>query len=143
MSDQLKITSVIYQRLWNLGNYENEKIGASAQVAEGQEPTEVLNDLKVWVGKTGREYEDISEKVDQLRRRKRELGWSISGLKRECEIYLNRLKEISALLEQHGVKVDIDFSRYEEELKDPSPEEEPPDNEEDDEDYDEYEDDEE
>lgn len=43
------ITSVSYSRLVNLGDYQNEKLGASARVEEGDDPSVVLENLRYWV----------------------------------------------------------------------------------------------
>jgi hypothetical protein len=45
----MKIVTVEYKRLRNLGNYENETVGASAQVEDGETPEEALEKLKVFV----------------------------------------------------------------------------------------------
>jgi hypothetical protein len=46
---KLSITSVNYSRLVNLGDYENEKLGASAVVPEGYDPEKIVALLKTWV----------------------------------------------------------------------------------------------
>lgn len=45
----MQITSVHYSRLTNLGNYENEKTAAWAQVEDGEAPEAALATLKAWV----------------------------------------------------------------------------------------------
>lgn len=42
------ITVIRYERLWNLGNYENEKFCVEAQVQAGEDPAQVLRDLKAF-----------------------------------------------------------------------------------------------
>jgi len=43
------ITSITYARLWNLGNYENERFEVTAQVAAGDDPAAVLRECKAFV----------------------------------------------------------------------------------------------
>ncbi len=45
----MQITSVHYSHLVNLGNYENQKFAAWAQVEEGETPETALATLKSWV----------------------------------------------------------------------------------------------
>jgi hypothetical protein len=45
MIDKIKITEVTFRRKFNLGNYETEDIEFIATVAEGQNPSEVLQAL--------------------------------------------------------------------------------------------------
>lgn len=42
------VTSITYRRKFNLGNYETEDYEITAQVDEGESPTEVLQKLKDW-----------------------------------------------------------------------------------------------
>lgn len=43
------ITQITYARLWNLGNYENERFEATATVGEGEDPAVVLREVKAFV----------------------------------------------------------------------------------------------
>jgi hypothetical protein len=45
----MTIVKIEYERIKNLGNYENAKIKAIANVDEGEDPSEVLDDLRQWV----------------------------------------------------------------------------------------------
>lgn len=42
------ITAIRYERLWNLGNYENEKFCVEAQVQPDEDPAQVLRDLRAF-----------------------------------------------------------------------------------------------
>ncbi len=46
---ELKITEVSYSYTQNLGHYQGQKVGASAQVDPEQNPEEVLLKLQNWV----------------------------------------------------------------------------------------------
>lgn len=43
----MSITKVEYQRVFNLGNYENERLSFEATVEEGENPGQVLDQLRV------------------------------------------------------------------------------------------------
>jgi hypothetical protein len=45
----LNITTVRYERVRNLGNYESKRLTADVTVSDGQDPTEVAQALIAWV----------------------------------------------------------------------------------------------
>lgn len=45
----MKITLVHYERLFNTGNYQNQKIGVEALLEEGDDPAGVLTQLRAFV----------------------------------------------------------------------------------------------
>ena len=45
----MKITQVYYERIHNLGNYENQKVGCTATVDATEDPKKVFQDLKGFV----------------------------------------------------------------------------------------------
>lgn len=45
----MKLTTVKYEKTFNLGNYETERIAAEAIVEDGEDPEYVLNELKIFV----------------------------------------------------------------------------------------------
>jgi len=100
----LAITSVQYSRLFGLGNYENEKVGASCQVQEDEDPKLVLNALKAWINQQGRDLQrlgDVQESIAELGSMKADLELQLTGLH-------ERFERVTAFLEKHG----IDTSRY-------------------------------
>lgn len=42
------VTRITYRRKFNLGNYESEDYEITAQIDEGESPTEILQKLKDW-----------------------------------------------------------------------------------------------
>jgi hypothetical protein len=65
-----EITAVHYQRLVSLGNYENERVGAWAQVKEGQSPEAALSGLRTWVQAQVSQYEEkqaLEADINRLR----------------------------------------------------------------------------
>ncbi|KJH72941.1 hypothetical protein UH38_05255 [Aliterella atlantica CENA595] len=45
----MKITSISYQAVRNLGNYESERLEATAEVALGDDPIETVRSLRLFV----------------------------------------------------------------------------------------------
>lgn len=45
----MKITSISYQAVKNLGNYESERLEASANVEDGSDPVEEVKNLRRFV----------------------------------------------------------------------------------------------
>ncbi len=48
----MKITTISYQAVKNLGNYESERLEATAQLEEGENPDDVALKLRRWVNLT-------------------------------------------------------------------------------------------
>lgn len=48
----MKITAITYQAVKNLGNYESERLEASADVEAGEDPQDVALQLRRWVNLT-------------------------------------------------------------------------------------------
>ena len=107
----MKATSVNYSRLFNLGDYENEKVGISAVVEEGQDPEQVLAECKAWVKSQGKDYRDLDMKVDKLRSRKGDLEYNIYRLEEQTRKMLEKVEEINSILLVHGIQPDEDLQR--------------------------------
>lgn len=45
----MKIRAIEYQRVHNLGHYESERLTASADVDDREDPAQVFEQLKQWV----------------------------------------------------------------------------------------------
>ena len=66
----ITITSIHYSKLQNLGNYENEKLGATAIVPEGSDPLAIHAELKDWVDTQlgqAQETRDLEETLSDLK----------------------------------------------------------------------------
>ena len=48
---KLKINTITYQRVKNLGNYETERLEVSISIDENEDPDFALKKLKFWVDK--------------------------------------------------------------------------------------------
>ena len=63
----MKATKVIYEKTFNLGNYQNEVIGIEIELAEGEKASEAFDRAKTFVEARharGVEYEKAREIVD-------------------------------------------------------------------------------
>lgn len=73
----MKITKVVYHALFNLGDYENEKIELSAQLEEGETPEEVVPKLRERVtalaqpkqGEMWNQRYELEQEIKQLEKR--------------------------------------------------------------------------
>jgi hypothetical protein len=84
----MNITQVHYQKLVNLGDYQNERYGAWANVAEGETPDEALEALKVWVGTqvVDRDQQDnLQRTVYRLEETRQNLERDITQMKARYE----------------------------------------------------------
>ncbi len=99
-----KIIQVHYGKLWSLPNFSNERIGLTAQVEEGQEPDQVLAQLKGRVEEmrkiaaaeeATKFYQDALTKYNEKRQ-----------LMEEAQVWLN----------EHSEKIDADISKLIEKL---------------------------
>lgn len=97
----MNITTVGYTRLKNLGNFENQKVHASSAVEEGQDPVQVLNDVKEWV------HEQLGQEIDvrHLQEKKYVLQSNVNRLEQSLKRLQQQWEAAVELLEGHGVKV--------------------------------------
>jgi hypothetical protein len=63
----MKVAMVKYERLVNLGNYENEKIGCEVEVSEGESPQAALDAARRFVRRNVDDPER-SHRLDQAQR---------------------------------------------------------------------------
>jgi hypothetical protein len=95
----LTITSVGYSRLVNLGNYENEKVTASARVEDGTDPDAVLASLKDWVMTRVADAERRERERDQAG----QLQWDIRGLELQLAQAKQKWEAAERFLAAHGI----------------------------------------
>lgn len=55
----MEITTVSYHKVFNLGNYSNEKIGIDMKLAPGEDPLEAFAEAKKIVEKSHQFFQDI------------------------------------------------------------------------------------
>ena len=101
----MQITTVHYQRLVSMGNYENERVGAHAQVEEGETAEEALAKLTAWVeeqinarGKANDDLENIRRSIHDLEHRK-------ERMERETKEAGDRWRAARAFLAKVGLEL--------------------------------------
>lgn len=111
----MKIRSVEYRRLRTFGEYENETVGAVAEVPDDELPEVTLERLKDWVDNNLGERQnarDSASRVQRLEIRARE----VAALLRESE---KRWAAAQKILAAAGVEVPKDYGAGDDdELKD-------------------------
>jgi hypothetical protein len=101
----MKVVSVEYRRLRSFGEFENETVGAVAEVEPGQSPEITLEELKEWVEQGLGERQnarDVATRVQRAEIRLRE----VNGLLQESE---KRWAAAQKILAAAGVDVPKDY----------------------------------
>lgn len=102
----MNIATVTYSRLKNLGNYENERLDATAAVLEGQTPEQVHEQLRTWVhGQLKLTMTDLEQEVQQLEGRRYDLKNDCQAIERRLEQLKKQWNEAKTLLTIHGINV--------------------------------------
>jgi hypothetical protein len=99
----MRIATVEYRRLRSFGNYENECIGATAEVGTNETAYEALSHLKAWVNE---KLADTEREVEGRRRDENE-RWEASQELRELRQQIADAREVwekaRAFLASHGL----------------------------------------
>ena len=95
----MKIVTVEYRRLRTFGSYQNETVGAVAEVGN-EEPADVLETLKLWVNEQLGDSEERSELQSAIS----ELRWKKENLERQFDEAGKRWKAMMAFLEKLGIQ---------------------------------------
>jgi hypothetical protein len=117
----MKIVQVEYRRLRTFGSYENETVGATAQVGEEETPEQAIETVRQWVDSIlgdAEERSGLSERVSQLR-------WDERNLKSRIERMQIKWGEIMAFLARFGIERPADVPGDLAEILSPEPTEEP------------------
>lgn len=112
----MEITQVDYQKLVSLGNYENERVGAWCNVAEGENPADALHALTEWVEgqlEANRQIRtSLAEAESDLYKKRAE----IHALERDIAVAQNRWDRLQAWFKENHIplpsrwaNVDIPF----------------------------------
>lgn len=100
----MKIVTVEYRRLRSFGEYENETVGAVAEVGN-EEPSDVLEALKLWVEQNFGERASARDAQSRLHRAEVRLN-EVNGLLSEAE---RRWAAAQKILAAAGVDVPRDY----------------------------------
>lgn len=96
----MKIVQIEYRRLRTFGSYQNETVGAVAEIELGGDADSALADLRAWVdAQLGDEEERgiLNEAVNELR-------WRKDQMERDIARVEDRWKAITAFLEKLGIE---------------------------------------
>ena len=107
----MRIVTVEYRRLRTYGEYQNETVGAVAEI-EGETPEQALSSLRAWVdGQLGDndEQRKVSERVTDLR-------WKLDDYERKIRAAETRWAAIVAFMEKLGIERPADIPDTLEEL---------------------------
>ena len=96
----MKIVQVEYRRLRTFGWYENETVGCTALVEDGEVADAVFESVRLWVDNR---LGDDQERRD-LDRRVTELRWQERDLKARIERMQAKWSEIMAFLDRFGIE---------------------------------------
>ena len=97
----MKINTVGYRRLKNLGNYENEAIEATALVEDWEDPAQTLDALRNWV----EDQLGIRETVSSLHDQCNDLRHELEQLNSQIAAAGQKWQKIEEFLARLGVKV--------------------------------------
>jgi beta-xylosidase len=112
----MPITKVSYAKLFNLGDYQNHRIEAEADVDTNHGPEDVLAVLTEWVEEQHAEMVKPAQELDDLRKQIaqcRSETWKAEKLSREAGERLQRnvtkVRQLAEILKAHGVETpDLD-----------------------------------
>ena len=96
----MKIVQVEYRRLRTFGDYQNETVGAVAQVEDGEDAVTALYTLRAWVDQElgdRTEQRELSERVTDLR-------WKAEDYERKIARADERWKAIMAFMGSLGIE---------------------------------------
>lgn len=94
----MRITQVEYKRLHSFGNFENETIGAVAEVPEGEDAADVLIHLQEWVKaelSVREQTGDLRTDIHVLQQRKGDLEGQIRALEAQYDRIVGFLQRLN------------------------------------------------
>lgn len=117
----MKIVAVEYRRLHSFGNYENETVGATAQVEDGRTPEDALSYLRTWVAMRLSDSGEISTLKGEIN----ELRWKKDDLERRIARMQGKWDEIMAFLARFGIERPAEVPGDLSEILSPEPDDQP------------------
>jgi len=99
----MKIREIEYSRLFNLTNYQNERIGFKAEITDSEDPNAVIGQLFFKV----LEIERIFQRYRDLLREISYTEDHIDELERRIEHYNNEIAELERRLTEYKERKDI------------------------------------
>lgn len=97
----MKITTISYQRVKNLGNYESERLDMAADLDEGEDPISGANALRDLV----EQQLNVRESAKQLQAEEFETRAEIARLKNQFAELKDHWDKVEPLLAANGIEL--------------------------------------
>lgn len=100
---------VTYEKLFNLGNYENERIGIEDELGDGENYETTYLRLRLIVHELGRRADPIRDLEKQIRAaesRAQQTEYRAQQTREQWQQAADRYNELRALLERHGAEIE-------------------------------------
>lgn len=110
----MTITQVHYQKLVNLGDYQNERFGAWASVAEGETAEQAMEALQAWVLDRAGATQEEDDRLHDLRKEYGILKREYDRLAGDIDTVRKRWGHVKAFVEALGLKMPARFANDEE-----------------------------
>lgn len=101
----MEITTVRYGRLYNLGNYENERIEVEAAISPSEDWEEVYEQLKGRVTMVHDAKEDMERQVDELQQSVYRLEQRKNDLDAQVKAVEKRWEHIKRFMDKVGLEL--------------------------------------
>lgn len=86
----MKIKSIQYSRVFSLGNFENEKIGAEVEVGEFDDPIEAFKEAKKFVELSS---QTVTDKLEQAKKIVQNPDEYTGAAVKKAKEFLNQFEE--------------------------------------------------
>jgi len=108
----VNIVTVSFSRLYNLGNYENEKIEATALVQDNDAET-TLNAIRVWVDVQHMALQQGREEQGEQQRAMYQRENYLKELENDINKMMEKWSEAKAWLEKLGIPLPYLYAKHE------------------------------
>jgi hypothetical protein len=98
----MKIQSISYKRLYNLGDFNNETLDVTASIEDGEDAAKTAIELRLFVvSQIG-----VQDRIHEWEKRQIQLKQEIELLEGQCQRAQERWNKIEAFLQKLGVKLE-------------------------------------
>jgi hypothetical protein len=105
----MEVTQVHYQMLMSLPNYENEKMGAWANVGVGETPEEAMADLKAWVIEQLTQFKAAKTSLEEINNQIYTRNHVLREVDEKARQAQARWEKAKAFLEAIGLRIPAGF----------------------------------
>lgn len=101
--------TVTYEHLFNLGGYENERIGFDLPIEPGESAADALARVKALVmdlGGKSQEFKRAEERRQKAEYELYSLQNKLNSIQREVTAAIKKHDDLRAMLEKHGVTIE-------------------------------------